>query len=456
MTYKQLTVKSIKTIPRTSICKDVMQCNTIVVSAAYMFNKLYESCKNEQLSLFGLNNANKYKVIKNNITNHYNKPTDIPSDTTCDDTDDDVSNDETDDIANDEKHNYTSNERANLNKLNVNKFRYIYTNNYNIMIDTLFRMLYNFGILYQSLMKRFNAKRFIIINDLNPKCNNIRKNAELICPNKWKMYNKMYKTLCEEKYHYIQLIWKLKSLSKFLDEEEFVDYDCWESKLAKMFPDLYDFCLRGRPYRLRNYYTKKRLLSQFLYLVSLTQMQLSQYEMFICWNYLLKIIHNNNITIYECENGEFDYNISHIFSNTRTLFITDKYVAVENIFYYDFIKIYYPFNDNHITLKDYPDINTKLIKRTKRKKIFNKINGILDLFDVCEKECNGKILDINSAYTLNLFSNIKQLYKDVKFKSLMPDKIEETEYAWILKESYEEYIPGWVRAFNKISVFKIK
>ena len=118
--------------------------------------------------------------------------------------------------------------------------------------------------------------------------------------------------------------------------------------------------------------------------------------------------------------------------------------------------MYYPFNDNHITLKDYPDINTKLIKRTKRKKIFNKINGILDLFDICEKECNGKILDINSAYTLNLFSNIKQLYKDVKFKSLMPNKIEETEYAWILKESYEEYIPGWVQSFNKISVFKIK
>ena len=51
----------------------------------------------------------------------------------------------------------------------------------------------------------------------------------------------------------------------------------------------------------------------------------------------------------------------------------------------------------------------------------------MDLFDICEAECNGKILDINSAYTLSIFS--KKIYVEQKFDELMPDKIEETDYS---------------------------
>ena len=69
----------------------------------------------------------------------------------------------------------------------------------------------------------------------------------------------------------------------------------------------------------------------------------------------------------ECENGDFDYNITHIFSNQRTLFITDEYVNVENIFFYDHKNVYYPYSFNKLVLKDVPNEQVKIIKRIKRK-----------------------------------------------------------------------------------------
>ena len=160
----------------------------------------------------------------------------------------------------------------------------------------------------------------------------------------------------------------------------------------------------------------------------------------------------------ECENGLFDYNICHLFRNRRTAFITDKYVCVENIFFFDYKYVYYPMYSCKklyglpFLMKDIPNTNAKLIKRTKFKK---ELNSLMDLYDICEKECCGKILDINSAYSLSVFSNMKRLYIDKKFDELMPDKIEETEYAWLMRESYEDVVGDWVKNFNKISKIKL-
>lgn len=323
------------------------------------------------------------------------------------------------------------------------------------MIDTTFRLLYKFGEYYNKLIKKFGAKKLIIIDDLNCHGSDDMKNATTICPKKWNMYNYMLHGFYPDEEIYKQMMWKLKSLSKFLDEDEYEDFDCWEVLLSKKFPGLYDFCLRGQPLKLHNYYVKNRILSQFIYLIALTQMQLSQYELYICWKFVLRQIRKNkrnDVLVYECENGDFDYNITHLFSNQRTLFITNKYVNVENIFFYDHKNIYYPYTSCKSILKDIPNEETKMIKRIKRKK---EINNMIDLFDVCELECNGKILDINSAYTLSIFSNIKKLYVDCEFNELMPDKIEETDYSWVTKEYYIDVITEWINSFNKISKFKI-
>ena len=401
MSFKQFEPKDIKKIPKSCKCKENVNCNTVVISVVTMFNYLFQKCKNEQLDLFGLSKSYRTKC-------------------------------------------------------------YIYLNNFNIMIDTVFRMLYKVGKYFDSIMKKTNTKNIILIDDLNVKysnniIDNMKQNANVICPKKWKMYNMLMKGFYSEKYIYKQLIWKLKSLSKYLDEDEYEDYDCWEILLSQKFPESYDFSLRSRPMKSSNLSDKNRILFQFLYLISLIQMQLTQYEIYMCWKFVLRQIRKNKkkyISVYECENGSFDYNIVYMFSNQRTVFITDKYVNVDNIFFYNNKNksFYYPCSFKGCILKDVPNDSVKLIKRVKRNK---EISKPLDLFDVCESECNGKILDINSAYTLSVFSNLRNLYVNKIFDELMPDKIDEREYSWIMKEFYIDPIYEWVHSFNKLSKFKI-
>ena len=492
--YKQFEPKELKNMSKISECKENIQCDVIVVSARKMFNYLFNKCKNEQLDIFGLSK-------------------------------------------------------------NCSRKCYIYLNNYCIMLDTVFRMLYLFGEHYDKLRRKFKAKEIIIVDDLNvcevndevddeveaddeaevnddytslikpdeeiiltetknekrdetneviidrllsdikekkendnsssssaiystpspaistsssikhKPTSTITKNpkivSEHICPKKWMMYDYLLRGFYSDDNIYKQMMWKLKSLRKFLDEDELEDYDCWEVLLSKKFPDLYDFCLHNVRYKLHNYYAKNRVLKQFVYLITLTQLQLTQYEIWVCWKFVLRNIRKNGFSIYECENGMFDYNIVHMFRNRRTLFITDKYVITENIFFFDYKVLYYPYllHANMFRLywipfesKDDPNVEAKLIKRTRFKKEFT---TLLDLFDVCEKECNGKIMDANSAYTYSVFNNMKELYVDKKFGELMPDKIEETEYSWVLKESYVGLVNEWAKAFNKISKIKI-
>ena len=395
MTYKQFKPKTFGRIPPWCVSKEKLNCDVVVISASKMFNRLFDECKDEQLDMFGLN-----KFYNNRC--------------------------------------------------------YIYLNNFSIMIDTVFRLIRLFDDYYTKIQKRFKPKEIIIINDLNklestedPKI--IAKN---ICPKKWYMYNYLVHHMDSDDEIYRQMMWKLKTLRNFLDDEEIEDYDCWEVLLSKKFPNLYDFCLRGRLYKLHNYYAKQKVLNQFLYLVSLSQMQLTQFEIYVCWKYVLKIIRKNGYNVYECENKSFDYNIVHNFTNKRTLFISNRYVICENIFFYDDGKIYYPFlmtiYKNY--LKDIPDENVKLIKRTKFKKEYN---NMMNLFDVCESECNGKILDINSAYSMIIFNDMESLYVEKEFKEIKPDKIEETEYSWVLRDSYADLINSWINAFNKISKIKI-
>lgn len=459
------------------ICREAVNCNTIIISAKKMFRRIFRVCKFNQLNIFGMSGDLGHKC-------------------------------------------------------------YMYTNNYNIMLDTIFRMTYLSGVHIEKLKKKFGAKEVIIIDDLNKVVrvvdngrgeggkgdtngdvdSNIEDEVDdnndnddeddetenkpppkrrwiswkerqqmwkqqqskgkaqfevvsdpkivskYICPRKWKMFDYMYRGFYDDKFIYRHMIWKLKSLRRFLDEDELEDYDCWEAMLAKMFPELYDFCLRDYHYKLHNYYIKKRLVSNFVYLISLTQMQLSQYELFVCWKYVLRNIRKSGmegVSVYECENGMFDYNIAHAFTKQRTLFITDKFIVMENLFFFTYKRVYYPyishesvFHYNYIENypKDVPNKNAKLIKRTKFKKEFG---SLLDLFDLCEKECNGKIIDINSAYTFNIFSNMKKLYAENKFEELMPEKFEETEYSWVLKESYADVVNEWVNSFNKISKIKV-
>ena len=46
-------------------------------------------------------------------------------------------------------------------------------------------------------------------------------------------------------------------------------------------------------------------------------------------------------------------------------------------------------------------------------------------------------------------------YVECENKELFPNKIDEDEYSWITKESYAEYINGWINAFNKLGRIKI-
>lgn len=333
------------------------------------------------------------------------------------------------------------------------EYHYIYFNHYVIMIDFIFRLLMNFSELHKRLTNHYRAKNIILVNDVDT--NNL--------PYNWRLYNPKTKTYATIEEIEIMSIYKLKSLRRLLKVDELEDFDRWERYLSSKYTQDYDFCLRDKHTHVTNEKLKYKEMMEFLHFIMLSQMRLTKKELLTCWNFLLKQLRSNKLPALQIiefdtstnHNGlfnAFDYNIIKDYNSARTLMVTDMFFYMPNVYFTKLNgKLYYPYlvkkyRQTDVSISDYT-----LLERQKRKKI----SSLLDLFDVCEKECQGRILDINSAYTFALFENMKHTYVERRFEPLMPDKIDEHEFAWISKSTYNQIIPNITKEFNKICMIKI-
>lgn len=371
--YK-MSVRSLRSI-KSCVCKDNIKCKYIVVSSSTLFHRIYKKCVNVQLSMYG-----------------------------CD---------------------------------GVKKNTYIYLNNFNIFIDTVFRMLVMFKKEFKKLREKFDFSKMILINDLHE------------TPKKWYMWNYLTRTKANDDFIFKCAIHKLKTLSKLLDDDEMYDYDSWEEFLSQTYKGDYDFSLHYPPYKISNFYKKQNVIKKFVYLISLTQMQLSQNEILEAWKYVLNVVSKNkNVKVFCCENGEFDFNICHIFNSQRTVFITKNYVCTENIFFYDFDRVFYPAGSK-IVNKFIPNNDAKLLKYERDNK------KLIDYFKMCEDECHGKILDINDFMTMEIFRDLNSTYVKNVINVVKPNKFSEDEYMWVTVDLYESFLPEVLRVFGRIFEFNL-
>lgn len=370
-----MSVKSLKSL-KSCVCRDNVKCKYVVASSNTIFCYIFKKCVNIQLSMFGC------EGVKNNT--------------------------------------------------------YIYMNNFNIFLDTVFRMLVLFKRTFEKLRDKFDFGKMILVDDINE------------APKKWFMWNYLTRTMTDDDYLFKSAIHKLKTLSKLLDEDEKSDFDSWEEFLSQMYKGDYDFSFHYPPYRISNFYKKKETVKKFIYLISLTQMQLSQNEILMCWKYVLNVVSQlKDVKVFGSTDGKFDLNIAHVFNSQRTVFIAKEYAAIDNVFFYDFERLYYPASSVMFG-KFYPDVGIKLLK----------YNGgankkLLEYFVDCERECHGKILDINDFMTVEIFRNLNETYVKNRIDIVKPGKFTEDEYTWVSIDLFESFLPEVIKTFNKMFGFNV-
>lgn len=328
---------------------------------------------------------------------------------------------------------------------------YIYINNFCRVVDTVFRLAYKFGNYYKRIVKRFNAKHIVAINDVYEDERELSEN---------------------ETYTHKCLMYKLRAIAKYLDESELEDYDCWEVLLSKMFPECYNFTIHMLYGKKDSKDSSEQEVAEkeFVYVASLTQMRLTRKERLMIKKFMVDMLSMNKfhrLRIIEFHSKRFEFDAVKLVqqhSKERVLMLSETYLPLENVLYlyknnvYNPCRLHEPCMLFEIKFRNYVSKNMHLI----------------DLFDVCEKECHGKVLDINSIYGLTLFDNIKELIvncklvnqndllKDYKLHDICSKKVMQTrmieaeEYAWLSKDDYARVVGTWCRMFNKFSECKMK
>lgn len=319
----------------------------------------------------------------------------------------------------------------------VKRSKYIYLNNFTIFVDTVFRMLALFKKDLNFLHNKFEFDKLILIDDIKD------------IPKKWKMYDELDHHNLSDDYLFKGAIHKLQTLSRMLNESEMQDFDVWEEYLSQTYKGDYHFSLHFPNYTMCNEGMKRKLIRRFVHLISLTQMQLSQAEIESAWRYVLDVMNRcSNVSVYKCKNNKFDYDIVHIFNDQKVVFITKECVFVDNVFYYDFTKLYYPAISWRKPRYE-PDTNAKLIRYepTNRR--------LISYFDDCQKECHGCIMDINDYMTTEIFRDLNNTYIKNIVTVVQPDKFSETEYSWVTVDMYRDLLVRTIDTFNKLFNLKL-
>lgn len=546
---------------RSTVHREFLHVKYCVISAEYVFSKLYRKCVKVQLDTLAYDDSEfRLEMSKWISSKRYRKHNSKPT----------------------KKHN-----------------SYIYTNNYIIFVDTVFRMVTLFDRYIKNLKnRRCEYENVVLINDISwtsiPRCH--------------QMWNFETKSYCTREKIASMMIQDLKLISEIFLSSELDEFETFNTYLMKTFPELYHIDY-FHP-RARNIVVtregKEKLHQRFMYLASLLQMQLSMKEIYLAWMVVFDVIakrkniqaftmiepwskHNtpkiiiehqyternkfahgqwvgmvdrhegkidnvntmnalgdwrrfkckyseitdkkliqqiqdkrtaksagkqtkkrmtkiatvnvssannanvtsatsnvNDITAiqlpvrsatpmskrvkrkkvkrkraatpkpamvqkkmywherYRNDSDVFDFNIIHIFSEQKCLFVTRKFVPYPNIFYFKSKAAHYP-----IASKKYSkcelDSGARLVKYTPHNRT------LLSCFDDISRECAERVLDLNDGLRIMMFDDVKALYTNdtVGENVIRPDGFSEYDYSWITKEMIYDFMPDVITKFNK-------
>ena len=234
----KMQVYDVSELNRSTVHREYLSVKYCVVSAEYVFNKLYRRCVRIQLDTLGYDDADfRCEMSKWISSKRYRR------------------------------HNAKPEKRHNS---------YIYTNNYIIFVDTVFRMVTLFDRYISNIRnKRCVAEQIVLINDISwtsiPRCHQI-----------WNFATKSY---CTREKIASMMIQELKLISETFRNEELDEFETFNTYLMKSFPELYHidyFHPEGKVLGVTRE-GKENIRKRFMYLASLLQMQLTMKEIYLAW-----------------------------------------------------------------------------------------------------------------------------------------------------------------------------
>lgn len=550
----KMKIHDVGELNRNTVHREFLHVKYCVISAEYLFSKLYRKCVRIQLDTLGYDDADfKSEMAQWLSSKRYRKHNSKPT----------------------KRHN-----------------SYIYTNNYIIFVDTVFRMVTLFDRYIKDLKsKRCECENIVLINDISwtsiPRCHQI-----------WNFETKSY---CTREKIASMMIRDLKLISETFWRDELDEFETFNTYLMKTFPEFYHidyFHPKGRVISVTQE-GKEKLRRRFMYLASLLQMQLTMKEIYLAWMMVFDVIAKrknvNAFTMIEpwskrntpkiviehqyternkfdhgqwvgvvdrhegkidnvntmnalgdwrrfkCKYSEitdkkllqqieinrasksagkqvkkktakivtmnmndanttstndiatiqlptraatplskrvkrkkgkrkraatpkpmliqkkrywheryrndsdvFDFNIIHIFSGQKCLFITRKFVPYPNIFYFKSKAAHYPIMSKKYT-KCELDSGARLVKYIPHNRT------LLSCFDDVSRECAERVLDLNDSLRIMMFDDMKALYLNdsVGENVIRPDGYNDYDYSWITKEMIYEFMPDVIAKFNK-------
>ena len=354
-----------------------------------------------------------------------------------------------------------------------NEIHFIYTNNLNIVFDTLFRIVYKISEMIHQVKKRYKVSSILFLDDLT---HIMRTHDEEY----YKRIDKRMRTkdlFTGDDINQYQMLCKIANRFKSycfympLDEEE--DFEPMETYLASQIPKLYDFTMKDilanrKTNKFDPNYRKDKFKAKIQLIQAITQYQarMTIQEVEAIYEFIIQNIKTMKTTHIKYIRLKPDYDIMNIYSlfphENVIYYFKYKPIKHPNAFYYYKHNLYYPMLELKSQIFNIPNISSEdvvaqIVDTTKDTHQQRKltVNTFAKLISVCMNECYFGVLDINGNYRYTFFENMKQLIVEEKLDVLMPDKLEDYDFVWITIEDYMENLPVWVSQFNSFSDIKI-
>ena len=354
-----------------------------------------------------------------------------------------------------------------------NEIHFIYTNNLNIVFDTLFRIVYKISEIIHQVKKRYKVSSILFLDDLT---HIMRAHDEEY----YKRIDKRMRTkdlFTGDGINQYQMLCKIANRLKSycfympLDEEE--DFEPMETYLASQIPKSYDFTMHDilsnrKTNKFNPNYRKDKFKAKIQLIQAITQYQarLTIQEVEAIYEFIIQNIKATKATHIKYIRLKPDYDIMNVYSlfphENVIYYLKYRPIKHPNAFYYHKHNLYYPMLELKPQIYNIPDISSEevvaqivdLTKDTHQQRKLT-VNTFAKLISVCMNECHFGVLDINGNYRYTFFENMKQLIVEEKLDILMPDKFEDYDFVWITVEDYMENLPVWVSQFNSFSDIKI-
>lgn len=337
--------------------------------------------------------------------------------------------------------------------LNLGLMGLVYTNNFNIVVDGVFRLALAFERFIKEARTKYGVCEFVMIDDIS---------EGVTCVSDIECVKSMgYDARNELDYNEGKKLIKLfKELVPYVDPYDIADFTNWERYLGERFPDVYNFTIfdlrRGDEYE-RNEFKYVYRAHKFLKELAKLQCHLNNVERLEVCRYVLRCVRKSKfpgLRIVVTKSNFVLTDVLRLYGNEWALFGLPVYS--DNIgkraYWYDLGRVVVPSIRKSLVL---PPMTGDVLFDSYPSRRRVKIPSLIDLFDLAQESCGGKIIDYNPDYRYVYFDNLKEFYKHGRIGVIMPTEWECVQYNWVNKNEYADMLCNWVYQFNKFCKVKL-